>query len=244
LVSAGRDTTICIGSLVSLRATGNGTYLWAPANLVNNPVIADPLATPTITTLFTITLTDQFGCINSDEVRVTVLSSPEPDAGPDQVLEYSFNTTMAAKIPSVGETAAWSLLTGKGIIAEASNPNSRVNGLSVGENLFLWTINNGKCPPVSDTVKVAVRDLQVPSLITPNMDGKNDFLVLRGIEILGKTELVIFNRWGAQVYKNQNYDNSWDGTDMNGDPLPDDTYFYVLKTANGKSLSSFIVIQR
>ena len=46
------------------------------------------------------------------------------------------------------------------------------------------------------------------------------------------------------VYKNMNYNNSWNGIDYNKNPLPDDTYFYVIKSSNGKSLSGYIVIRR
>jgi gliding motility-associated-like protein len=76
------------------------------------------------------------------------------------------------------------------------------------------------------------------------MDGRNDYFVLQELSKLGKTELVIFDRRGAQVYKNANYNNSWNGVDYNGNPLPDDTYFYVLKTEIGKTVKGFIVIRR
>lgn len=76
------------------------------------------------------------------------------------------------------------------------------------------------------------------------MDGKNDYFILRGLSTLGITELVIFDRRGAQVYKNGNYDNLWNGVDYNGNPLPDDTYFYVLKSQSGESKSGYIVIRR
>jgi gliding motility-associated-like protein len=89
-----------------------------------------------------------------------------------------------------------------------------------------------------------VNDFVIPTLITPNMDGRNDYFVLGGLSTLGRSELVIFDRRGAQVYKNSDYDNSWNGVDYNKNPLPDDTYFYVLKTANGKSISGYIVIRR
>ena len=100
------------------------------------------------------------------------------------------------------------------------------------------------CPNVFDTVKIVVHNLVVPTLITPNMDGLNDYFVLRGLATLGKTELIIFDRRGVQVYKNLNYDNSWNGVDYNKNPLPSDTYFFVLKTENGKSVSGYIVIRR
>jgi gliding motility-associated-like protein len=41
-------------------------------------------------------------------------------------------------------------------------------------------------------------------------------------------EMKVFNRWGIEVYSNANYDNSWDGR-YNGGPLPDGTYYYVLR---------------
>jgi gliding motility-associated-like protein len=67
---------------------------------------------------------------------------------------------------------------------------------------------------------------------------------LRGLIQLGKTELVIFDRRGAEVYRNRDYDNLWDGVDYNKKPLPDDTYFYVIKSENGKSISGYVVIRR
>jgi len=81
-------------------------------------------------------------------------------------------------------------------------------------------------------------------LITPNLDGKNDFFVIKGIETFGKTSLTVFNRWGARVYENKEYDNSWDGVDEDGDPLPEDTYFFMLKPEKSKTIKSYVVIRR
>jgi gliding motility-associated-like protein len=76
------------------------------------------------------------------------------------------------------------------------------------------------------------------------MDGKNDYLVIKGSDTLGRIELAIFNRRGIQIYKNGNYDNSWNGIDYNGNPLPEDTYFYILKTDHERSASGYIVVRR
>ena len=76
------------------------------------------------------------------------------------------------------------------------------------------------------------------------MDGRNDYFVVNGFSAQGRMELVIFDRRGVQVYKSQNYDNLWYGIDYNKNPLPEDTYFYVLKTENDQSLKGFIVIRR
>jgi hypothetical protein len=48
----------------------------------------------------------------------------------------------------------------------------------------------------------------------------------------------------VQVYKNENYDNQWNGIDYKGNPLPDDTYFCIIKTAEGRKITGYIVIKR
>ena len=243
-VSAGRDTVICIGESVQLEAMGVGSFQWKPDTLVNNPEIIDPIATPLTSTLFNITLTDQHGCKNSDTILVEVRKNPVAYAGPDQILENLFRTTMAAAMPDIYESGKWSLISGNGEFSDSLNPKTIVSALSLGENILLWTVTNGFCPSSSDSLTILIHDFVIPTLITPNMDGKNDYFVLKGIETLGKTELTIFDRRGAQVYSNNNYDNKWNGVDYHENPLPDDTYFFVLKTVSGKSISGYIVIKR
>jgi adhesin/invasin len=89
-----------------------------------------------------------------------------------------------------------------------------------------------------------VHDLIIPTLITPNLDGINDFFVIKGVETFGNTTLTVFNRWGARVYENKKYDNTWNGVDDNQNPLPDDTYFFVLKPEKGRTIKGYVVIRR
>jgi gliding motility-associated-like protein len=72
----------------------------------------------------------------------------------------------------------------------------------------------------------------------------NDYFEIRGIESLGKTELVIFDKRGVRVFKNSNYNNKWNGVDYNSNPLMNDTYFFIMKAENGKSISGYVVIRR
>ena len=76
------------------------------------------------------------------------------------------------------------------------------------------------------------------------MDGRNDYFVLEGLSTQDKPELVIFDRRGVQVYKKENYDNLWNGIDYNGNPLPDDTYFCIIKTVEGRKITGYIVIRK
>jgi gliding motility-associated-like protein len=244
-LNAGRDTAVCKGSSVQLQAKGTGAVAWVPAALVSNPNIINPIATPDTTTTFTVNLTDQFGCKNSSDIVVEVREKAIANAGPDQVLGYQFTTLMAAVLAHSYENGVWSVISGTGDFVDSTNAKTTVKSLSTGKNKFLWTVTNGYCPVSHDTTMIVVNGFIIPTLITPNGDGRNDYFVLRGLTTtLGKTELIIFDRRGAQVYKNLNYDNSWNGLDYNKNPLPDDTYFYVIKSANGKSISGYIVIRR
>lgn len=92
---------------------------------------------------------------------------------------------------------------------------------------YWLTVDNG-CVDATDTLqisKVEVDDLNVPNVFTPNGDLINQFFEIDQ-RMLG-VGLVIYNRWGKQVYQSLNYQNDWDGAD-----LPAGVYFYCLKGVN------------
>lgn len=188
--------------------------------------------------------TDRNGCSDVKPVKVTILQKIYANAGSDQVLDYQFETQLSAERPGNNDTGQWSVLAGSGIFTDNTDAGTTVKNLSTGRNVFLWTLTNKVCGLSSDSVSVTVKDLVIPTLITPNMDGKNDYFVIDNDERLGRTELIIFDRRGVQVYKSMNYDNRWNGVDFNGAPLEDDTYFFLLSPEKGKSLSGYIVIRR
>lgn len=72
-------------------------------------------------------------------------------------------------------------------------------------------------------------DAAVYNIITPNGDGVNDFFDISYINPSGNCGLYIMNRWGAEVYRDNAYSNDWFGTDQDGNPLPDGTYYYVVQ---------------
>ena len=77
-------------------------------------------------------------------------------------------------------------------------------------------------------------------LISPNEDGTNDALVFEGLELYEKNELIIFNRWGNEVFRKNNYENDWvaistgRATIQQAKKLPAGTYFYTLKFGNDR----------
>ncbi|MBN2665873.1 MAG: gliding motility-associated C-terminal domain-containing protein [Bacteroidales bacterium] len=243
VVNAGEDVAICRGGSIRLGATGTGSFSWIPANLLSNPAIANPLATPASTTVFTVTLTDQWGCRNSDRVTVEVRDRPTAYAGQDQILDFLFETDLEADPPGSNETGEWSVVSGSASFTDIFSNETHVWDLSIGDNAFVWRVSNSTCEPASDTVVIRVNELVLPSLITPDMDGNNDFFVIKGIESLGRVSMKVFNRWGACVFTSNDYANDWDGKDDNGNPLQEDTYYYVFKTDKIDAIKGFIVIK-
>lgn len=74
-VDAGLATSINLGGSVQLNGNGIGTPLWGPSTGLNNTAILNPIASPQITTTYTLFITDVNNCINSDTVTVTVVKS-------------------------------------------------------------------------------------------------------------------------------------------------------------------------
>ena len=76
--------------------------------------------------------------------------------------------------------------------------------------------------------------LTVYNEISPNGDGQNDYLVISCLEDYPNTSIQIFNRYGALVYRNNNYANDFNGIanvsgTFDGKELPSGTYFYILE---------------
>ncbi len=187
-------------------------------------------------------VTDANGCQSeqSSSIDAVLGVNPIAIAGPDQELQYKFETQMNAELdPS--ETGEWSLISGSGRITNINSPTTMVTDLSVGENIFSWKVNNGNCQSSSE-VKIIVDDLFVPSVITPDGDGKNDYFKISNTDV--KVELIIFDRWGNEEYTNLNYLNDWNGLNDKGKELPSDTYFYILKVGTGKIIKGSVFIKR
>ncbi len=92
-----------------------------------------------------------------------------------------------------------------------------------------------------DTLLITVNDRFddgpfIPSGITPNGDGNNDFWYIRWLYKYPDNEVIIVNRWEDIVYQSEPYNNDWYGT-YNGQDLPEGTYYYILRIREGGVLT-------
>ncbi|SFD61441.1 gliding motility-associated C-terminal domain-containing protein [Chitinophaga sp. CF118] len=106
------------------------------------------------------------------------------------------------------------------------------------------TSNAGCSDTAQITVKV-VEDFKIDAvnILTPNGDGKNDKWVIRNLDSYPNNEVRIYDRTGRMVFNRRNYSNDWDGT-MNGSPLAEGTYYYILTIDGGKTAKGYITIIR
>ena len=231
------SNTMCINDLRTLSGTpAGGTFdiIDGPGTVSGNVLSATGTGTINIEYSYTNV------CTNKTTQGIIVNENPVAVAGPDQELTFIFETQLTAEL-SLSETGEWSLVSGSGQISDIHSPITMVTDLSIGENIFLWTVRNGNCD-ASTEVKITVSDLFVPSVITPNGDGKNDYFKINALNV--RTELIIFNRWGNVEYTNSNYQNDWDGRNDNGNDMTNDTYYYILKFENGLIKKGTVLITR
>ena len=79
---AGPDASMCIQESTQLNASGGTSYSWSPVTGLNNPNISNPMASPTATTNYEVTVSNACGS-DIDSVTVVVNPLPTVDAGPD-----------------------------------------------------------------------------------------------------------------------------------------------------------------
>ncbi|MEM9932414.1 MAG: PKD domain-containing protein [Bacteroidota bacterium] len=83
VANAGDDQEICDGTTASLSASGGSSYEWSPTPFLSDPTIQNPIASPLITTIYSVEVTDGNGCTDSDSIQITVLPTPIANAGTD-----------------------------------------------------------------------------------------------------------------------------------------------------------------
>jgi gliding motility-associated-like protein len=98
--------------------------------------------------------------------------------------------------------------------------------------------NPENCDTATVTVEVVIPPVVVNQMVTPNSDGRNDFLFVRGVQSARNNSMKIFNRWGIAIYEGRNYNNQnnvFDGRSRGRstlsveDYLPAGIYFYIFE---------------
>jgi len=85
------------------------------------------------------------------------------------------------------------------------------------------------------TVEPIVLEIEFSKLLTPNGDGDNDLWKIEGIEQFPDNQVIIVDRWGAEIFSATGYNNNevvWSGENKNGELVPRGTYYYFISVRN------------
>jgi gliding motility-associated-like protein len=123
-----------------------------------------------------------------------------------------------------------------------------ISGLSSGIYTVKVTENSGCTQTITYNLACVFPD--IPEIITPSGNGKNETWVIGFGAQYTEMTLSIFNRWGNEVFKASPYLDDWDGKSnvgsmMGNEYLPNGTYFYIIDLKDGsKPLSGYIELVR
>lgn len=235
-VNAGPDTTICFSSSARLNGQHNGTsFSWSSPGTLNNPSILNPVASPSSTTTYILTVNDNTpgNCPKPsyDTVVVNVLPEVVAFAGRDTTIIAGLPFQMLA---SGGQTYSWSPATG------LSDPNiaNPVAMLDGNPGTITYTVQVADQAGCTDNASITVKvfktgpDIFVPTGFTPNADGRND--VFRPIYV-GMKQIDyfrVYNRWGQLIYSSSSNDGKgWDGT-IGGKPQNSGVFIWMVSATD------------
>ena len=190
------------------------------------------------TATVTVTVRDNGGTANggvdtySRTFVITVNALPVVAISSNLGLSVSKGATLQLTATG-GSTYSWS--NGNGII---SGQNTAVLTVRPSQTTtYTVTATNANGCSSSATITITVQDdfalISGTNILTPNGDGRNDFLIIRNIDLYPNNEIKIYDIAGRIVYSRKSYDNSWNGT-LNGSPLAKGTYYYIIDFGDGK----------
>ena len=245
LANAGPDTSVCLGESAFLTATGGVSYAWTPTTGLNNPNIQSPVATPTVTTTYSCTVTNAIGCTDVDIATVTILPLPVAAFSVNPAVIFA-DSTYYFTDNSTGGVASWYWNFGDGNFSTQPSPSHFYTTAGTYHVCLVTTSTGGCADTICNDVIVLPRDVEAPNVFTPNGDATNDVLVFKNLEYYPNTMLQVYDRWGVLVYENGNYLNDWNGKkNGSGADCVDGTYYYILSGTNLKeTLTGFVQLIR
>lgn len=228
---------ICLGESLELVASGGETYSWSPTESLSNPEEPVTIAFPTISTTYTVTVVDTNDCVNTASSFVEVYQP---------VSEFNVDSTLI-----IGEFYESDIALGPGYSFEwtpdiwiscTDCPDAVMTPLQ-DTTYFLTITDSLGCFEVVwryDFEVLPLFSIELPDAFSPNGDGVNDFVYVRGWGIEKLISWKIFNRWGELVFETDDINQGWNGQ-YKGEFQMADTYSYIVE---GKPYISETPVQK
>lgn len=144
----GTHFQIVKGNSVELGASGGDSYLWSPATSLSSPSIANPIASPALTTEYQVTVLDSLGCSAAGTVLVEVLEeafiptmfTPNGDSRNDRLKIYGLTQASDFHFEIYNREGAKLFETSSIVEATQAGWNGQVNGIAQPPGTYYWKV--------------------------------------------------------------------------------------------------------
>ena len=157
------DSAILGGSPTASGGTSPYVYSWSPNNNLSGTSISNPVVTSTLSTRYSVTVTDANGCVASSSDSVTVKPIPAtPTLGSNSPV-LTFDTIKLTAGSLAGATYQWR--GPDNFSSTLQNPSiPRATGLMSGA--YILVITDSGCSSIPDTIRVNVSSFPITGLVT------------------------------------------------------------------------------
>ncbi len=225
--------SICEGKSIQFFTGGAENYNWTPATGLNSSTIANPTASPAVSTIYKVVGFDSSNCFtDSAEIEVTVFPKAAVNAGPDQKVAYGKPVTIKTE-------------NSVGIIKWNWSPSTYLNCTECPDPVatpefnitYTVTVSNAAGCTATDQVKLTINcdrnNLFLPTAFSPNNDNLNDLFYPITTGVFKIKTFRIFNRSGELVFTNAGFlpnlrSAGWDGK-YKGQPADAGNYLYSME---------------
>lgn len=236
------DSLICEGDTVKLTAspqTGRDvSWDWEPKDvIITDPTMNMVRAVVDETTTFIVTATTPNGCIQTDSITIVVEQlDPNVMAIADPpTIEFGED----GRLDVIGGLDEWMYTwrPGEGLMDSTDKSPLVLDPRDTTNYTVTIKTDNGCLFELSTTLNVIQPPCErpyifLPNAFSPNNDGQNDVLYVRG-EFIDQMELLIYNRLGEQVFRSTNKDIGWDGLTNGEENTPAAFGYYLMVTCEG-----------
>lgn len=229
------NDSICAGETSIVTATNTNpsitfSYTWQPDSIIITPSTSNSVSVNPQTTQYVyVTATSSTGCVVEDSILINVGYIPDNlivATASEYLVPEGSDVTLTGQ-PS-GYSYLWLPVTG------LDSPTSISTTATVDETtLFTLLVSDGICTK-SDTVLVKTYQfvcgepfIYIPNAFSPNGDGENDVLFVRG-SLIAEMEFRVYDRWGELVFESFDRLDGWNG-EFRGKALDPDVYDYYLR---------------
>lgn len=199
--------SICKGTSTNLYVFGASNYTWSPIVNISNVYLNHVVVNPLTTTVYSVTSNNVGYCIGFSSHTVNVNPTPIINAGRDTLI----NIDESIVLHGTGDVVV-GFLSENG---ESLKCNFCPEVLVKPMNTTCYKLkgeNSHHCIAYDEVCVTVKKDWEVyiPNTFTPNEDGDNEFFLPIGYGVKD-IKLLIFDRWGKQIFKSTESQKGWDG---------------------------------